>query len=182
MLRTRPRPRHVLVTGGAGFLGSHLVERLRQDDDRVTVLGDEAAPTRAGHGEVLVAAYRDPPCPPTKRNGVTSFTLSWFLGAAVRRPPAFPRPRHALAVGMLVGLAACAGPTPPPDVAPSDLDVRGLGGAVELTWTAPTDVDVVAQVRRDDVATWRDAPLAPAGGTSGASAVSATNSRVVRAV
>lgn len=32
--------RHVLVTGGAGFIGSHLVERLVETEDRVTVVDD----------------------------------------------------------------------------------------------------------------------------------------------
>jgi hypothetical protein len=34
-IATRPLPRYVLVTGGAGFLGSHLCERLLQDGHRV---------------------------------------------------------------------------------------------------------------------------------------------------
>lgn len=33
-------PQHILVTGGAGFIGSHLVERLLSENHRVTVVDD----------------------------------------------------------------------------------------------------------------------------------------------
>ncbi|MDG2094907.1 MAG: GDP-mannose 4,6-dehydratase [Phycisphaerales bacterium] len=43
--------RHILVTGGAGFIGSHLVERLLLDGDRVTIIDDLST----GSTENLVA-------------------------------------------------------------------------------------------------------------------------------
>jgi len=49
-------PKHVLVTGGAGFIGSHLVERLIRDGKRVAVL-DDLSTGSAGNLE----AVRDNP-------------------------------------------------------------------------------------------------------------------------
>ncbi len=57
-----------LVTGGAGFIGSHLVERLLRDGQRVRVLDNFASGSRenlafgAGNGrlEVMEGDIRDP--------------------------------------------------------------------------------------------------------------------------
>lgn len=60
----RSAPRHWLVTGGAGFIGSHLVERLLGLDQRVTVLDNFST----GYRENLESA----------RNGVTEEQAARF--------------------------------------------------------------------------------------------------------
>jgi nucleoside-diphosphate-sugar epimerase len=38
---------HILITGGAGFIGSHLCERLIQDGNKVTILDNFSTGTKA---------------------------------------------------------------------------------------------------------------------------------------
>jgi UDP-glucose 4-epimerase len=51
-----PTERHTLVTGGAGFIGSHLVERLLREGRRVVVIDD----CSTGCAENLAAVRADP--------------------------------------------------------------------------------------------------------------------------
>ena len=53
--------RHVLVTGGAGFIGSHLVDSLLRDGHRVTVLENfDAFYPRAAKERNIAAHRRNP--------------------------------------------------------------------------------------------------------------------------
>jgi UDP-glucose 4-epimerase len=49
-------PTHVLVTGGAGFIGSHLVERLLADGHAVTILDDLSTGSRENLSDAFAAA------------------------------------------------------------------------------------------------------------------------------
>ncbi len=53
---TASPPTHVLVTGGAGFIGSHLVERLVADGHAVTIFDDLSTGSRENLADAVAAA------------------------------------------------------------------------------------------------------------------------------
>ena len=91
------RGRSVLVTGGAGFIGSHLTERLVELDATVTVLDD----CSAGRGRNL-AAVRDAVAfvdgdvrdRATIRELIADHSLVFHLAANAHVPTSVEEPRH----------------------------------------------------------------------------------------
>jgi len=83
-----PAPDHVLVTGGAGFIGSHLVERLLADGLAVTVLDDFSTGTRenlsavAGHPNLRVIETQVSRCANLEELAAESQAI-YHLAAAV---------------------------------------------------------------------------------------------------
>ncbi|HVL33608.1 MAG TPA: NAD-dependent epimerase/dehydratase family protein [Actinomycetota bacterium] len=87
-------PARVLVTGGAGFIGSHLVERLLARGDRVTVLDDlrnSRAENLAGVQDQIDFVTGD--CTRVAEIlGADNFTFVYHLGAPAYVPPSVEDP------------------------------------------------------------------------------------------
>ena len=79
---------HILVTGGAGFIGSHLVERLLQDGKSVTVIDDcstgrlENLQAVASHPGLNIIVSKVSQCPELARLAARSESI-YHLAAAV---------------------------------------------------------------------------------------------------
>lgn len=103
-----------LVTGGAGFVGSHLVERLLDRGDHVTVLDDlsggrlENLPGAHDRLDVRIGSVLDA----SLVDGIVAHAdRVWHLAAIVGVPRVLARPRAAIAVnarGAETVLDACA--------------------------------------------------------------------------
>jgi UDP-glucose 4-epimerase len=99
--RTPRNTQHVLVTGGAGFIGSHLVERLLADDKAVAVVDDLSTGTRDNLREVLahprlrVIESRVSTCPELARL-VAGAESIYHLAAAVGVELVVRSPIHVL--------------------------------------------------------------------------------------
>jgi UDP-glucuronate 4-epimerase len=88
---------NVLVTGGAGFIGSHVVERLLQRGDRVTVIDD----------------FNDFYDPTVKRANARAFaTRATIVEADIRDANRMKQVLHSIGCEAIVHLAARAGVRP----------------------------------------------------------------------
>jgi UDP-glucose 4-epimerase len=83
-----PGKKHVLVTGGAGFIGSHLVERLLADGRAVTVIDDlstgrlENLQAVAGHADLRVIQEKVSECGELSKLAASAGAI-YHLAAAV---------------------------------------------------------------------------------------------------
>src|SRR6185437_14317679 len=91
----------VLVTGGAGFIGSHLVERLLAEGDKVAVIDDfstgspENLRSVAGHKNLRVIQSRISTCPELPQLTANA-TAIYHLAAAVGVELVVKSPIHTL--------------------------------------------------------------------------------------
>jgi UDP-N-acetylglucosamine 4-epimerase len=98
-----PNGRPVLVTGGAGFIGSHLVDALVATGVPVRVLDDLSSGRRenlestAGRVEFLEGDIRDLP---TVRRAYTGVDMVFHLAAVGSVPRSIKDPAHTLAVNV----------------------------------------------------------------------------------
>ncbi len=136
---------HVLVTGGAGFIGSHLVERLLADGHRVTVLDDLSGGRLENLNEardhprlrLIVGDVRDPKALQAALEGVE---VVFHLAAVVGVPRVLADPLRTLWVnveGTGRVLEACAGRGIPVCLASSS-EVYGKG----VRWPAAEEDDL----------------------------------------
>jgi CDP-paratose 2-epimerase len=136
--------RHVLVTGGAGFIGTNLADRLARQGERVLLYDDLSRPgvernalwLAAAHGPLVGLERADVRNPRRLAAAVREASAVFHLAAQVAVTTSLDDPRHDFDVnarGTLEVLEAVrARPTPPPLLYTSTNKVYGALEDVEL--------------------------------------------------
>lgn len=145
-----------LVTGGTGFLGSHLVERLLAEGRRVTVVSRSARPALEARGvRVVTGALHDPTvCAEAVRGAATIFHVAARVGVWGRHEDFFRD--NVLATRALVRAAQAAGVTrfvhtSTPSVVYNGRDLAGADETLPLTTECPSAYPLTKAIAEREV-------------------------------
>ncbi len=140
---TTPVSVPTLITGGTGFLGSHLVERLLAESRPLTVVSRQPRPELAARGvRVVVGALHDPAvCAEACRGAATVFHVAARVGVWGRLEDF--RRDNIEATHTLLAAAKAAGVTrfvhtSTPSVVYNGLDLAGADESLPLTTACPS--------------------------------------------
>ena len=87
----------ILVTGGAGFIGTNLIKRLREDGHRVVVLDDHSTGDRKNHIKGVKYIHTDIE---TIEYLKGEYDVCYHLGAVSRVQPSFDEPTECFRVNV----------------------------------------------------------------------------------